>query len=173
MQGLLYPAMLGTFFVALFQNIQTKNAWTFSFDFFLYFVMIIYFIISFTINQTLSKLKIYNSLTFISDIAEIVLMFFLFSIISYDNIDNPTNKYSSFYLLSSGIPVAQTFWNISLAETRKIFWILNCIYFVISLLFGFWLYQFLVARVIFLSVTVIMISYYFYALVIDEKQFND
>src|SRR5436305_988158 len=91
MQGLYYPAVLGTGLVLLINKFTVyklfSNAAT---DLSIYFgvLILIYFSVSFLVNQTISQSN-YGSLAFLTDITEIILIFFMFYFLGFFDPSNP------------------------------------------------------------------------------------
>ena len=81
-QNLIFPAMFGAFFVLFFQhyfNELNNEDRFFKIDFLFYNLLLLYYLISYLVNESIRRFHIYNIVTFISDIIEIVVMFFIFS----------------------------------------------------------------------------------------------
>ncbi len=174
-QGLIYPAMLGTFFVLLFQNYFLNNfelSIILRLDFLYYLLLLLYFMISFLVNESIEKKEIYNLGTFIADIFEVIIMFFAFS--KLIEIHNLNNHYliKDFYLICLFIPVAQTLWNLTLGEWNKHFYILNLITFTLLLSFRLWGYEILILNYLLLITLFIVFIYYLIYLIRNEKQFE-
>ena len=129
MQSLLYPAMLGTFFVLFFQYfIYGKNQiWTLQFSYYIFTVL--YFIVSFLTNETLRESNSYNKITFSADFLELIVMFFLFSILT----DKDEINLGKFYKTLSFLPICQIVWNFSVGEHRRKYMILNISFFLINI----------------------------------------
>ena len=173
-QGLFYPAMLGTFFVYLFQGINDNPNWINSDLFFFFLWLVFYFILSFTVTQTIATKKIYNKLTFVADMVEIIFMFLLLSIASLNRVDLFfQNAYQEFFFIACGLPIIQSLWNFSLHEFGSKYWILNGLFFLITFSYTIWFYDIFFARVIFLIVFSILILVYLSILVKTDKQFEE
>ncbi len=174
-QGLIYPAMLGTFFVLLFQNyLLNISDWliVLNLDFLFYNFLLFYFIISFVVNESIQNNKIYNIGTFSADVIEVIIMFFAFS--KLIEIHNTNNYYliKDFYLICLFVPITQTWWNITLSERNKIFYIFNILTFSLLLSFGLLFYKILIMNYILLVMFFLVFLYYLIYLIRNERQFK-
>ena len=167
MQGLYYPAVLGTGLVLLINKFTVYgslgNAAT---DISIYFGILIlaYFSVSFLINQTIS-LSNYGSLAFLSDIIEIILIFFLFYFLSFFDPSNSNKiEFRRFYLLLAAIPVLQQVWNYAVREDKS-FYGLTIIAAVILLIGGLWGFHYAWFNIAMIFVIAGLIGVHFHRLV--------
>ncbi|MCF8307950.1 MAG: hypothetical protein K9I68_02980 [Bacteroidales bacterium] len=174
-QNLIYPAMLGSFFVLLFQNylLHLSNLTVLvRLDLLFYILLLFYFIISYLVNESIENNKIYNLGTFSADVFEVMIMFFAFSKLIEVHNSNDYYLIKDFYFICLLIPVTQTWWNITLGEWNKFFYIFNFIILTLLLAFGLWGYKILVLNYILLIIIFSVFVYYLIYLIRNEKQFE-
>jgi len=173
MQNLIYPSMFGAFFVLFFQHyfndINAENRF-YQLDFLIYNLLLLYFIISYLVNESIDDLKIYNIATFSSDLIEIIVMFFAFSKIIEISVSK-TNILNELYILLIWIPLTSFLWNFSLRSKGKYHY-LNLLLILILIIMGFWLYKFTIANYFFLIIVYCLFFYYLFILLIKDKQFD-
>ena len=176
MQALLYPAMLGSYFVLFISKYFTLEYGIRVFiepKFLFSLLLLLYFCVSYLINQSLSNHKIYNLLSFIFDFIELVIMFLCFTSlrISYDLEYLPDLK--GFYFFASLIPINQVFWNISLRERERIYYLLDLVLFLILLLSFFWGYKYLIFNYLIIAMLSIMLVTYIIFLISKDYEFSN
>jgi len=172
MQSLLYPAMLGTFFVLFITKFLDSTEGLLSLykiDFLYSIFLIFYFCISFLVNESIGYLKIYNSVSFVCDIVEIFLMFLCFSALKIDRDLTYSPDVKQFFFFAMLIPIEQLCWNWSMRENRKIYYYLDILGFVILLAGFLYGYQYnLFNYMIFVIISLILV-YYFRVLLRDGE----
>lgn len=176
MQSLLYPAVLGTFFVLFIGDVKimTNEPWTFLQLNFLYsVVLIVYFCTSFLVNENLSSYKCYNAANFLLDFTEIILMFLCFNYLKIENGFSSNYSLKYFYLTASLIPFIQLLWNISLGETDRVYIFLDILGILLFLLAGLWLFKFEIFNYLFLFIVVILLTFYLYYLIKVDNDWKE
>lgn len=172
MQGLFYPAVLGTFIVFFISDISAifkSPEILIQLNFLYTLVLITYFCISFLTNENLSGDECYSAATFIFDCVEIVLMYFCFHYLKIE--ESFINEYSlrNFYFAACGIPFIQFFWNISLGETRWVYLFLDVLGTVTFLVGGLWIYKFPIGTyTLFTIQSMILFFYLYYRINVDR-----
>jgi len=128
MQGLYYPAVLGTGLWYLVQKMVIATSFQDAMsDLANYFgfLLIVYFSLSFAINQELSPNR-YGLAAFGLDIVEIVLLFVAFYHLGLFKQNGPhPADYSRFYLFLTPIPVLQQIWNHAVGYSERVLWWLS------------------------------------------------
>jgi hypothetical protein len=140
MQGLYYPAVLGTGLVLLINKFTVYKSFSDALaDISIYFglLILIYFSGSFLIIQTISQSN-YGSLAFLSDIIEIIFIFFLFNFLGFFDPSNPIKiDFRWFYLLLAASAVLSQVWNYAVKKDKS-FYGLAIIAITILLIGGLW-----------------------------------
>lgn len=175
MQALLYPAMLGTFFVLFISKYLDSAeglASLYKIDFLYCIFLIFYFCISFLVNESIKKFKIYNPITFTCDVAELFLMFFCFSALKVDQALNLAPNLKQFFFSAMLIPVEQLLWNLSLGEARVSYYLLDFLGFIVLLVGFLYGYQYNVFNYTMFLVIGIVIIYYL-SVLLSDSEFSD
>lgn len=130
MQGLYYPAVLGTGLWYLVQKVAVAPSLQEAVsDLSNYFglLLIVYFSLSFAINQELPPNR-YGAAAFALDVVEIVLVFVAFYHLGLFKPNGPQPAdYSLFYLFLAPIPVLQQLWNRAVGRSDRVLWWLSAI----------------------------------------------
>jgi len=115
-QSLYYPAVLGTGLVLFIQKLAQTPSLNVISDtrFYFAFGLIIYFTISYLVNESTEK---YGGFTFAIDVLEIVLVFFCFYFLGF--IDTTYENMRAFYLCLAAVPALQQLWNLSVGYKEK------------------------------------------------------
>ena len=175
MQGLLYPAMLGTFIVLYISNYfftESNVELLIRLDFLYSILLIFYFCLSYLVNESIKKYNIYNAITFLADLLEIFLMYKLFSIIDIENSSTFASNIRNFYWFALFVPAIQIIWNISLGEKTLIYYMLNGIsifLFLVSYQWGFKyeIYNYMLCLFIF------SIILFYMLILLKDEEFSD
>jgi len=169
MQNLIYPSMFGAFFVLFFQHYFRELQGTQKYsnpDFYLYILLLLYFLISYLVNESISPLKTYNILTFTADIMEVIVMFFLFT--ELIDIGNKNFILKDFYIIALWVPFIAIIWNVSLGTSDKTYYILSGITFILLLFMGIWFYKISWMNYAFIILAFVIFFYYLYILILED-----
>jgi hypothetical protein len=174
-QNLIYPAMFGAFFVLFFQNYFNELEQSDRFlqvDFVFFITLLIYYLFSYLVNESIEEFKIYNIATFISDIIEVVAMFFILSkLIEISR--TGISIINEFYLLAIWIPISNFIWNFSLKTSGKVYYLYNFIMLILLLTMGYWGCKFFVLNYVFAVIAIIILIKYLFQLIIRDNQFYE
>jgi len=164
MQGLYYPAVLGTGLVLLISRFTIyKSFRDAATDVSLYFgiLILIYFSVSFLLNEKFRGT--YGSAAFISDFIEIILIFFIFYFLGFFELSYPVKPgFRWFYFLLATIPALEQLWN--WAVTAKHFYALSGIAILILFIGGLWGFHYLWFNISMIVVVAGLIGAYIYEL---------
>lgn len=165
MQGLYYPAVLGTALVLLIAKFTVYRSFTnAATDISLYFgfLILVYFSVSFLVNEALREK--YGCLAFLSDIAEIILIFLMFYFLGFLDPSDPNKiHFRRFYFVLAVIPLLQQFWNYA-AGASKYFPKLSIAAATILLFGGFCGFHYVGFNIAMIFVIAALIGAYFYEL---------
>lgn len=118
-QSLLYPAVLGSMFVFVIQNISDRGIMYFGIQLNGYWSLILLanFSISYLNNEYLEN---YSALNLLLDLVEVILIYFAFKelgLLGSPSFESP--NYQKFFFILSTIPIIQTIWNLAFGYVSK------------------------------------------------------
>jgi hypothetical protein len=167
MQGLYYPAVLGTGLWYLIQKLlmhATMHEAITDMSNYFAVMLIVYFSISFAINQNISQ-KAYGIFAFGLDFVEIVLVFIAFYHIGLFKPNEPQPaKYSYFYLFLVPVPILQQIWNRAVGHTDRFLWYLSVIGVAILLFGGLYGYAYFWSNLLVVICILVLFFLYSYSL---------
>ena len=161
MQGLYYPAVLGTGLVLLISRITTRPSLSnIAGDISIYFgiLILIYFSASFLVNDS-TLVLLYGPAAFLLDVIEIVLIFLMFYFLGFDPSNPGKPDLRNFYLSLAFIPALQELWN--WATEHNHFYGLSVPATVILLVGVFWGFHYQYFNVLMVGFVTVLIGVYF------------